>query len=137
MAKTKAKKKTAKKAGQPRKFKDEKTMIQLFTAFCDFVRDEQFVQIPSQSNFCRWLSQNYQRTDRKTIYNSLNKYFPTIKKEFEVLQSDVIAEGAMLGKYNATMAIFALKNWCKWSDKPIDEGASDYEDLTPLAEMLK
>jgi hypothetical protein len=23
----------------------------------------------------------------------------------------------MLGRYNSTMSIFALKNWCKWTDK--------------------
>lgn len=134
MAKAKSK---AKKGGRPKTFKDEKTMIELFATFCDFVRANNFAFIPSQTNFCRWLSDNFAKTSRRTIYNSLNKYFPNIKKEFETLQADILVEGAMLGKYNTTMSIFALKNWCKWSDRPIDEGANDYEDLTPLAELLK
>ena len=46
-----------------------------------------------------------------------SEYFPTIKKEFEKLQSDTITTGGMLGKYNPTMTIFALKNWCNWKDK--------------------
>ena len=64
----------------------------------------------------RSLKEKYADTDRKTIYNSLNKYFPSIKKDFEQLQSDVIMQGGMMGKYNPTMSIFGLKNWCGWSD---------------------
>ena len=77
--------------------------------------------IPSQTSFCRWLAKNYKKTDRKTIYNSLNKIFPEIKKEFDRIRGDVIAEGAMLGRYQPTMSIFALKHWCKWTDTPETE----------------
>ena len=77
--------------------------------------------IPSQTSFCRWLAKNYKKTDRKTIYNSLNKIFPEIKKEFDRIRGDVIAEGAMLGRYQPTMSIFALKHWCKWADTPETE----------------
>ena len=31
--------------------------------------------------------------------------------------ADTITEGVNLGKYNTTMSIFALKNWCNWADK--------------------
>jgi hypothetical protein len=67
----------------------------------------------------------------------LNEYFPTIKKEFERLQSDTIMTGGMLGKYNATMSIFGLKNWCNWKDKAEVENTVNVEDLTPLSELLK
>lgn len=102
---------------KPTKFKSAKEFIELWQDFCDDIVKNEFNTIPSQTAFCRWLSCNYESTDRKTIYNSLNKIFPTIKKEFEQIQSDVIAEGAMLGHYQNTMSIFALKNWCKWTDK--------------------
>lgn len=102
---------------KPTKFKSAKEFIELWQDFCDDIVKNEFNTIPSQTAFCRWLAYNYESTDRKTIYNSLNKIFPTIKKEFEQIQSDVIAEGAMLGHYQNTMSIFALKNWCKWTDK--------------------
>ena len=63
------------------------------------------------------MAREYTQTDRRTIYNALNKYFPTVKRDFEKLQSDTMTEGAMTGKYNPTMTIFALKNWCEWKDK--------------------
>lgn len=102
--------------GQPKRFESEEQLVALWSDFCDEIVTDEFETVPTQSAFCRWLSANYKDTDRKTIYNSLNKYFPKIKKEFEQIQSDVIMQGGMKGKYNPTMSIFGLKNWCGWSD---------------------
>ncbi len=102
---------------KPNKFESGEQLISLWGEFCEDIIKRGYTDVPSQSAFCRWLAENYEATDRKTIYNTLNKIFPTIKKEFESIQSDVIASGGILGKYNPTMAIFALKNWCNWKDK--------------------
>ncbi len=125
-------------AGQPKKFNSGKRLIELFSEFCDYVTDSaDYSVIPSQTEFCKWLSENYGAVDRRTIYNSLNKYFPTIKKEFEQLQSDVIVQGGMVGKYQNTMSIFALKNWCGWKDKSETETALKTENagVVILAEV--
>lgn len=106
-----------KQRGQPKKFESGAELISLWNDFCDDIIDNGFIKVPTQTAFCRWLSKNYDAVDRRTIYNSLNKYFPDIKKDFEQLQSDTIMTGGMLGKYNATMSIFGLKNWCNWKDK--------------------
>lgn len=112
-------------AGHPKKFKNGNELIELYSIFCLQIKENGFKEIPSQTNFCEWLKENYGNADRKTIYNSLNKYFPTIKKRFEEIQSSLIAEGAMLGKYKETMSIFVLKNWCKWKDKFEEETGND------------
>ena len=104
------------KRGQLKRFESAEQMIAIWSDFCNEIVRTEFNTVPTQTAFCRWLSVNYQDTDRRTIYNSLNKYFPVIKKEFEQLQSDVIMQGGMMGKYNPTMSIFGLKNWCGWSD---------------------
>lgn len=103
--------------GQPKKIKSSKQLIDLWTSFCEYIRDTEYTIAPTQTDFCRWLSKEFDSCDRRTIYNTLNKYFPTVKGEFERIQADTITSGAMLGKYNSTMSIFALKNWCKWTDK--------------------
>ena len=102
--------------GQPKRFESAEQMIALWSDFCNEIVQNEFNTVPTQTAFCRWLKEKYADTDRKTIYNSLNKYFPSIKKEFEQLQSDVIMQGGMMGKYNPTMSIFGSKNWCGWSD---------------------
>lgn len=123
-------------AGRPKKFKNKQAFIELFGEFCSDIAAQGYNRIPSQTEFCRWLEQNEIDADRKTIYNSLNKYFPAIKKDFERLQSDLIAQGAMLGYYKNTMAIFVLKNWCKWSDKPVEEGEDCNEKIAASIERL-
>lgn len=127
------------KRGRPQKFKSGEDLIDLFSKFCDDIVDGGYRQIPSQTNFCKWLGVNYDGADRKTIYNALNKYFPDIKKDFERLQSDLLAQGGMLGKWQPAMTIFTLRNWCKWTDKPInDDGAdSDSEAHTELVNAIK
>ncbi len=119
---------------KPTKFKSAKQLIELWQSFCDDIVAKGFETIPSQTAFCRWLSTHYENTDRKTIYNSLNKIFPDIKKDFEQIQSDVIVEGGMLGHYQTAMSIFALKNWCRWQDK-IE--VNDTSALDKLDDILK
>lgn len=122
--------------GNPKKFKNGSELIALFDEFCRDIIAKGYDKIPSQTEFCRWLEERENATDRKTIYNALNKYFPTVKKDFERLQSDLIAQGAMLDKYKNTMSIFVLKNWCKWSDRPIDETDNSNEKIAQSIERL-
>lgn len=125
------------KRGQPKKFSSGEDLISLWNSFCNEIIDKGFEKVPTQSAFCRWLTENYNSVDRRTIYNSLNKYFPDIKKDFERLQSDTITTGGMLGKYNPTMTIFALKNWCNWKDKAEVESTHNNGILEDVTKYLK
>lgn len=124
---------------KPNKFESGEQLIELWRQFCNSIVENEFNTVPTQTAFCRWLEKEYEKTDRKTIYNSLNKIFPDIKKDFEQLQSDVIMQGGMMGKYNPTMSIFGLKNWCGWSDtgKRTDEKEKEENDkLNRLIEAI-
>lgn len=124
---------------KPNKFESGEQLIELWRDFCDSIVDGNFNTVPTQTAFCRWLEREYEKTDRKTIYNSLNKIFPEIKKDFEQLQADTIMQGGMMGKYNSTMSIFGLKNWCGWSDNG-RTGAGRYDDERvedPLSKALR
>ena len=122
---------------KPNKFKSGGQLISLWNDFCNEIIDNGFDKVPTQTAFCRWLAEHYEETDRKTIYNTLNKIFPAIKKDFEKLQSDTITTGGMLGKYNPTMTIFALKNWCNWKDKAEVEATHNNGILDEMNEYFK
>lgn len=128
--------------GQPKKFKDGQQLIDLWKQFCDQIRENGYIEAPTQTAFERWLKKEYQPVDVRTIYNALNEYFPNIKKDFERIRADVISEGTMLGRYQPTMSIFALKNWCHWKDNPVDvsinaDDARQDELSQSLEEMAK
>ena len=124
---------------KPNKFESGEHLIELWRQFCNSIVENEFNTVPTQTAFCRWLEKEYEKTDRKTIYNSLNKIFPNIKKKFEQLQSDIIMQGGMLGKYNPTMSIFGLKNWCGWGDNGNNayNRAEEHKEDDPLTKALK
>lgn len=128
--------------GQPKKFKSGQQLVDLWKQFCDQIRENGYIEAPTQTAFERWLKKEYQPVDVRTIYNALNEYFPHIKKDFERIRADVISEGTMLGKYQPTMSIFALKNWCSWRDNPASanfnaEDAQQDELSKSLSELAK
>lgn len=109
-------------AEKKKEFKKPKTftadsLIDLFRAFCEEIEERDYYTMPTQTAFCKWLRDAYRETDRKTIYNSLNRYFPGIKSEYDRILSDTVVNGVAKGKYRDSISIFALKNWCKWSDR--------------------
>ena len=62
------------------------------------------------------------------IFEYLCERFPefrTNKKHIEKWIEDNTFQGALNGRYNATMAIFGLKNNHGWTDKPKDEQTID------------
>ena len=122
---------------KPNKFESGEYLIELWRQFCNSIVDNEFNTVPTQTAFCRWLEKEYEKTDRKTIYNSLNKIFPSIKKDFEQLQSDVIMQGGMMGKYNPTMSIFGLKNWCGWSDTGKRTDEKEKEESAKLERLIE
>lgn len=104
-------------AGQPKKFESAEMLLELWGEFCAEIVSGDYSIAPTYTEFSKWLSKGALEADRRTIYNSLNKYFPDIKNAVEVTRADVVAQGTMLGKYQPSMSIFALKNWCGWADK--------------------
>lgn len=105
------------KTGRKLKWETGEDLLNLWQEYCDWIAKSNYKTLPTQTSFCRWLAKNYESCERKTIYNALNKHFPEIKRSFEQIQSDTMVEGTALGFYQPSMSIFALKNWCKWTDK--------------------
>lgn len=124
-------------AGQPKAFNSAKKLIELYRLFTDEIIENGFEDVPTQTSFSRWLKSRFRDVDRRTIYNALNKYFPEVKEEFDQIRADVLAQGALLGKYNSTMTIFGLKNWCHWTDKQQVEANVDSDIQITFADELQ
>ena len=104
-------------AGQPKRFESGEQLIALWYEFCAEIVEDGYKIAPTFTEFGKWLAVAHDETDRKTLYNALYKYFPEVKSVVEGARADVVAQGTMLGKYQPSMSIFALKNWCGWTDR--------------------
>lgn len=104
-------------AGQPKRFESGEQLIALWYEFCAEIVEDGYKIAPTFTEFGKWLAVPLDETDRKTLYNALHKYFPEVKSVVEGARADVVAQGTMLGKYQPSMSIFALKNWCGWTDR--------------------
>ena len=104
--------------GKPKRWKNENEFLQDWNAYCNYIVENDFCVVPTMTDFAMWLEKNGFGADRRTIYNAIHEYFPGVKNKIENMRSDLVVQGAALGKYPSTaMCIFALKNWCGWTDK--------------------
>ena len=108
-------------AGQPKRFKNSEMLMKYIEEFFEAVMfDPEIgaIYAPTKTDFCVWLKREKGFScDRKTLYTSLESYFPAVKSKFDEIRSDALIKGSMLGRYQPTATIFALKNWCGWKDK--------------------
>lgn len=108
--------------GQPRAFRSAAHLFERMQEFCDDIIEHGYNVLPSKTEFCRWYANHYKRSiSRRTLWSAMELYYPEIKEDVTELIGDVLAQGAALGHWNATVTIFVLKNWCHWGDKPPSE----------------
>ena len=104
--------------GQPRAFRSGIHLFECIQDFCDDIIAGGYTVLPSKTEFCRWYSnQTGRKISRRTVWSTMERYYPDVKSKVNTLVSDVLAQGAALGYWNSTITIFVLKNWCHWTDK--------------------
>ena len=126
------------KRGQPKTFTKQEFKDFVFE-YMDFIYDKQensLKDTPTFYGFYRFVREK-KECSYHTIRRCFDEYWADIKKEFEDIRADLLSRGAIIGIYNPTMTIFALKNWCKWADKPENENEEKQEMQTELLKAIK
>lgn len=98
--------------GQKTIFESTDQFINEFNAYMIDIVDNGYEKLPTKLDFAIT-----RKISPATVQREYNKLTANEKKEWQANLSDVITAGVNLGKYNTTMSIFALKNWCNWADK--------------------
>lgn len=118
--------------GRPRGFRSGKHLLDWYVAYCEGIEADGYKTVPTQSGFLRWCSRvKGIKVSRRTLYTALRSYYPEIREELELVQSDTIVAGTATGKYQQSIMIFALKNWCHWTDQAAPEQSSDVRVVLP------
>lgn len=124
--------------GQPKTFTKQEFKDFVFE-YMEFIYDKQENSVkdtPTFYGFYRFVREK-KECSYHTIRRCFDEYWADIKKEFEDIRADLLSRGASIGIYNPTMTIFALKNWCKWADKPENENEEKQEMQTELLKAIK
>lgn len=100
--------------GRPTKY-----TVEVIEALADklikYFKDEEHYWLGS------FASDNHLWLERLHEFSNENEYFKSALKEAKQIQTNRLVSGAMLGKYNCSMAIFALKNVSGYRDMPVEK----------------
>lgn len=91
---------------------NEAEYLEKYEAFLVGIADREFDQMPTKSNFARYLGV----PQKEVIY--WYKQHPEVKDVIDQMTADLIIEGMCLKKYQQNAGALALKNLCKWQDNP-------------------
>lgn len=100
-------------------FDSMKELITAYQCFCVFIVQHRFIDeleipiTPTYSDFARWLGVTPRTVEAYVAKNASEEE----KKALMALRSDILFKGAAAKVYEKTITIFAMKNWCDWSDK--------------------
>lgn len=105
-------------AGQPRTFGSGKEILTLWQEYLREIADNGFQNekgvtiYPGKGKFAEYCG-----VDRSTIYKTVERYYPEVKKDWEQALSETLSDGVAAGAYQTAFTIFMMKNLCDWSDK--------------------
>lgn len=129
-------------------FEDCEEILTAFEGFCAYIRNHNFVKefkrpdgemgvmpiVPNVTNLAIWLG-----ISRRSMGNHLANMSPAQESEYKSMLSDLLSDGALVGAYNTSSAIFTLKNLCDWADKREDRvvKVEDTSSIDEAKENLK
>lgn len=110
-------------------FESSDEILTAFEGFCAYIRKHNFVKeferpdgsvgvmpiVPNATNMAMWLG-----ISRRSMRDHLASMTPSEENEYKGMLSDLLSDGALVGVYNTSSAIFTLKNLCDWADKRED-----------------
>lgn len=106
-------------AGQRKKrlpIADPAALVALWRLFCTDVVENGYATVPTVTEFIRYAARTT-GAEEPAVAEAVERLWPEVRQAVEAIRGDVLSQGTMLGKYQSTMSVLAVKNWCGWSDK--------------------
>lgn len=98
-------------------FRSPAALLTAWRRFCDGIVADGYVAAPTDTAFIRALATEHE-CDEAKITRAVARHLPAVRDAVDSIRADVITQGALAGRYPATVSTFVLKNKCGWMDKP-------------------
>ncbi len=96
--------------------KDGAELVELWREFCAQIVEDGYTITPTVTEFIRFIAR-LRGAEETAVAGAVEALFPDARAAIERIRADVVSQGTMLGKYQSTMSVLAIKNWCGWADK--------------------
>ncbi len=98
-------------------FRSPAALLTAWRRFCDGIVADGYVTAPTDTAFIRAIAAEH-GCDEARVSRAIARHLPAVRDAVDSIRADTIAQGALAGKYPATVSTFVLKNQCGWADKP-------------------
>ncbi len=111
-------------------------LVSLWRQFCANVVENGYAIAPTQTEFIRYVAQ-HRDAPEETVAAAVERHLPAVHRTVESIRGDVVSQGSMLGKYQSTMSVLAVKNWCGWADKQDSNRGREPAGLAEAAAQIE
>ncbi len=91
-------------------------LTELWRLFCGEIVENKYTIVPTVTEFVQFVARR-KAAEVEDVARAVERHFPDARQAVERMRADVVSQGSMLGKYQSTMSVLAIKNWCGWADK--------------------
>lgn len=117
-------------AGNGKAFSSSQDLLDKLSDYCDYIKSTGYREYPTKGGFAEWLNIN-----RKTLWNSINNYYPDCKKEYMSIIEETLINGVNARIYKDVFTMFILKNWCEWKDRKENITTGSKPQIASKAEL--
>ncbi len=115
-------------------FRTPAALIEAWRQYGDSIVRDGYIAAPTDNDFFHTVAAQH-GCRVATVAAAYERHAPAVQDAIDRIRADIITQGALAGKYPATISTFVLKNQCGWMDKP--ERAAPAADIAAVAAEIE
>ncbi len=115
-------------------FRTPAALLEAWRRFCDDIVAGGYTTAPTDTAFHHALAAAHGCREA-AVAAACERCAPPVQDAIDRIRADILTQGALAGKYPATVSTFVLKNKCGWVDKP--SAAAPAADIAEVAAQIE
>ena len=117
-------------------FRTPAALLEEWRRFCDDIVQSGYTAAPTDTAFIRAVAARHGCREA-TVAAACERHAPAVQDAIDRIRADILTQGALAGKYPATVSTFVLKNKCGWVDKPSAAAPAPNADIAGIAATIE